>query len=252
MKLLEKFIKHNHGESELHDGLRSLCEILVVKGEPSEVLKPGERALYDPPLGQHREPGRAVVGPEDDLKVPSEQVGHPVSKRALVSAVGKNPLQARELVLQLLDSLRRTLAVVEVGLMDGDGHRHHKCVNHNMFLASFDLLVPVCPLAGRVGVMRGLDAAGVDYPQAGALLAAGGLAGERVQGVYHVLDHTIELPLAEVIVHGRPRGEVLWEHTPLAPGLDYVKYRVHYPSERMFPLPFLCVYDFFLLLSAKS
>lgn len=245
MKLLEKFIKHNHGESELHDGLRCLCEILVVKGEPSEVLQPGEGALHDPPLGQHREPGRAVVGPEGDLEVPSESFRHPVSKRALVSAVGKNLLQARELVLQLLDSLRRTLAVMEVGFMDGDGHRQPKCVNHNMFLASFDLLVPVCPLAGRIGVVRGLDAAGVDYPQTGTLLAACRLAGEHVQGVHNVLDHALELPLAEVIVHGLPRGEVLGEHTPLAPGLDYVKYRVHYPSERMFPLPFLRVYDFF-------
>ncbi len=40
-------------------------------------------------------------------------------------------------------------------------------------------------------------------------------------------------------------GEVLGEHTPLATCLDYVKYRVHYPAERMFPLPFLHIYDFF-------
>ena len=163
----------------------------------------------------------------------------------LVSAVGKDLRQARELVFQLLDNLRRTLAVVEVGFIDGDGHRQPKCVNHNVFLAPFDLLVPVCPFAGRVGVMRGLDAAGVDDPQTGAVLAARGLAGKGVQGVHNVLDHTLELPLAEVIVHGLPWGEVLGEHTPLAPGPDYVKYRVHYPSERMFPLPLLCVYDFF-------
>lgn len=49
--------------------------------------------------------------------------------------------QARELVLQLLDGLRRALAVMEVGFMDGDGHRQPKCVNHNMFLAA-------CGLAG--------------------------------------------------------------------------------------------------------
>ena len=33
--------------------------------------------------------------------------------------------------------------------------------------------------------------------------------------------------------------------SPLATGLDYVKHRVHYPAEGMFPLPFLRVYDFF-------
>lgn len=55
---MEKFIKHNHREDELHDGFGSLGEILVVKGEPPEVLQPGEGALHDPPLGQHVEPGR--------------------------------------------------------------------------------------------------------------------------------------------------------------------------------------------------
>ena len=93
--------------------------------------------------------------------------------------------------------------------------------------------------------MRGLDAAGVDDHQTGALRAAHSLAGECVQTVHYVLNHSLELPPAEVIVHGLPRGEVLGEHAPLAAGLDYVKYRVHYPTERMFPLPFLRIYDFF-------
>lgn len=60
------------------------------------------------------------------------------------------------------------------------------------FGAPFDFLVPTCPFAGRVGVMRGPDAAGIDYPQAVAILTARGLTGNGVQGFYYILDHTLE------------------------------------------------------------
>ena len=108
------------------------------------------------------------------------------------------------------------------------------------------LLVHVSTLAGWVGMVQGLDAPGVDASQIGALLAARGLAGERIGGV---LKHTLEPPFAEVIEHGQPQGEVLGEHTPLATDLDYVKYCAHYPAESMFHFPFLRIYDFFYNLS---
>ena len=41
--------------------------------------------------------------------------------------------------------------------------------------------------------MRGPDAAGIDYPQAVAILTARGLTGNGVQGFYYyILDHTLE------------------------------------------------------------
>ena len=40
--------------------------------------------------------------------------------------------------------------------------------------------------------MRGPDAAGIDYPQAVAILTARGLTGNGVQGLYYILDHTLE------------------------------------------------------------
>lgn len=144
-----------------------------------------------------------------------------------------------------IDDRHRPFAVVDAGPVDGDRQREAERVDHHVLLPALHLLVPVYPLAGRVGVVRGLDAPGVDDPQARALIAAGGLAGEGMEGLHYVLDRTLELPLAEVIVHSLSRGEVTGEHTPLAPCLDYVKYRVHYPAEGMFPLPFLRVYDFF-------
>lgn len=73
-------------ECELHDGFRCLCEILVVKGEPPEVLLPDEGVLDDPPIGQYVEPGRAVVRPEDDLEVPSDSFRHPVREPSAIAA----------------------------------------------------------------------------------------------------------------------------------------------------------------------
>lgn len=47
-------------------------------------------------------------------------------------------------------------------------------------------------------MVRGLDAPGVDDPQAGAFIASGGLAGEEMEGLHYVLDCTLELPLARL------------------------------------------------------
>ena len=63
----------------------------------------------------------------------------------MVSAVSQYLFQTRELVLQLLNDFRSALAVMQVGLMNGDGHREPQCINHNMFLAPFDLFVAVNP-----------------------------------------------------------------------------------------------------------
>lgn len=47
-------------------------------------------------------------------------------------------------------------------------------------------------------MVRGLDAPGVDDPQAVALIAAGGLAGEGMEGLHYVLARTLELSLARL------------------------------------------------------
>lgn len=47
-------------------------------------------------------------------------------------------------------------------------------------------------------MVRGLDAPGVDDSRAGALIAAGGLAGEGMEGFHYVLARTLELPLARL------------------------------------------------------
>ena len=114
---MEKLVKHNHRKGELHHCLGGIGQKFVVDSESAEVLESGEGALDNPSFRKHLKFGRAFVRPEQDLHGPAEFFRHPVSKRALVSTVGKNLLQARELVFHLLDSLRCTLAVMEAGFI---------------------------------------------------------------------------------------------------------------------------------------
>lgn len=145
MKSYKKFVKHNLDAGELDHGLSRRRQILMVDGEPSVVLQPGEGSFDYPSFGKDLELGRALIRTKDNFYNPSEFVRYPVAKRALVSAVSKYLFQTRELVLQLLNDLRSALAVMQVGLMNGNGHREPKCINHNMFLAPFDLFVAVNP-----------------------------------------------------------------------------------------------------------
>ena len=73
-----------------------------------------------------------------------------------------------------------------------------------MFLASFDLLVAVNPLAERVGVVRCLDASGIDDAYARAFFAADHLSGKGVERGHNVVEYSIKFPLAEIIVDCLP------------------------------------------------
>ena len=140
-------------QGELHHRFGGFSQVFVVDGESSKVLQPREGSLDNPSFRKHLEFGRTFVRPEYNLHGPTESFRHPVSQRALISTVGKDFLQTRELVFHLLDSHRRTFTVMKISFMDGNGHGQSKCVNHNMFLTSFDLFVAVNPFARRVGVV---------------------------------------------------------------------------------------------------
>ena len=129
----------------LDHGLSGLRQILIVDGKPSEVLQPGEGLLDNLSFGKDLELAGAFIRTKNNFDNPSELVRYPVPERALVSAVSKYLSETREFVYQFPDNLRRFLAVVQVGFMDGDCHRKPKCVNHNVFLAPFDLFVAVNP-----------------------------------------------------------------------------------------------------------
>ena len=63
-----------------------------------------------------------------------------------------------------------TYTVMNVSLMDHDTHREAKCINNNVFLAPFDLLVAVNATVGS-NVMGGLDTSGIDDTKAGSIFS---------------------------------------------------------------------------------
>ena len=139
-KSLKIFVKHNLCEGQLDYSLGRVCQKLIVDGQAPEVLQPGERTLHYPSFGQYGDLGRALVRTENHFHCPSELFGPPISKSPVISAVRQYLRKTRKLVIKLLNHLRSALAVMNVGLMNRYGHWEAKCVNHNVFLASFDFL----------------------------------------------------------------------------------------------------------------
>ena len=222
LKSFKKFVKDNLGESDLKHRLGSIRQIFIVDGESSEVPEPGERPLHNPSFRQHLKFGRAFVRTENHLQRPPEFLFHPVTEIPLITSVGEYLDKTREPVRKSLYDLRRTLAVVKIGLMDSHRHGKSKCVNDYVFLAPLDPLVPVNPLAARSRVMRSLHASGVDDPHAGASLPARNLAGKGMQRCHYIFYDPFKFPLAEVVVHCLPRTESFREKPPLAPCPVYV------------------------------
>ena len=66
-----------------------------------------------------------------------------------------------------------------------------------------------------------------------------------MEGIHDVLDDTLQLPLAEVVIDGLPGREVARKHSPLTTGLVDVEDGVHDVPELMFTLSFLRINDFF-------
>ena len=101
MKLYKKSVKHYLDAGQLNHSLSGLRQELIVDGQSTEVLQPGESSFDNPSSGDDLEFAGAFVRAKHDFDDPAELPEHPVTKGALVSAVGKYLSQARELVLGL-------------------------------------------------------------------------------------------------------------------------------------------------------
>lgn len=145
-----------------------------------------------------------------------------------------------------LDYLRGTLVIMNVSLMDGYCHWKSKCINHNMFLASFDLFVPVNTLAGRVGIVGSLYASGINDSHVGTLFPAGKSAHERMRRIHDIVKDTLKFPFSKIVIDRLPRTEFSGKKSPLVACLARVKNCIHNVPKRMFSCSFLCVDDFFL------
>ena len=137
-----------------------------------------------------------------------------------------------------------THTVMNVSLMHYYPHREAKCINDNVFLAPFDLLVAVNATV-RSNVVGGLDASGINDSDTGSIFTPHQLADDNMQGVDQLLKYALQLPFVEVEADGVEGRKVPREHTPLAPRFDYVHDSIHNVPERVLSFAMLRIQDNF-------
>lgn len=135
--------------------------------------------------------------------------------------------------------------------MDDNARREAKRVNHNVFLAPLDLLVAVDATVG-CDVMGGPYASGAYDSHAWRVLPSRLPPDDDMEGVRKLLEHTLPLPLSEVVEHGVVGREVLGEHPPLAACLHNVHDRVQDLPELVFSLSLLRTHDILVICHCLS
>lgn len=140
----------NHGRGRFGVELVILCD-------PPEVVQPSERPFYNPSQRDEIELLRAFVGSKHDFKLASKHlVGRLPQLITPVAIVGKYLPQPRELVGEFLQRRFSSFAVVDVRLVNGDGHRETQRVNHNLVFPPYYFLVAI-DAALLVHMLRCLD-----------------------------------------------------------------------------------------------
>jgi hypothetical protein len=115
--------------------------------QPAAPVPPAEGALDAPPLRQRFAPGPAV-GARADLQLPAADGAHGRGGgRALIAAVGEDPLDERQRAARLVEHGQAPVAIPHVGGMDARAQQQTERVDQDMPLAPLDLL-------GRVGARR--------------------------------------------------------------------------------------------------
>ena len=149
---------HDFSEGDLNHGFGGFGIELVVQGDSSEVVEPGERPFDDPSQRDDIELLRSFIGSKHNFELATERPSHLLLQLlAPVSTVGDKFLQPRELVGEPGQGRFRALAVVDVRPVDGNSHRKPQRVDHHLILAPLHLLVAVYA-AFPVDVLAGLDA----------------------------------------------------------------------------------------------
>lgn len=127
----------------------------------------------------------------------------------------------------------RAVAVLDARRDDVNGQEHAQGVGDDEPLAALDLLARVEAPGGGGDGIRGADGLGVDQARARLRAAAVGFTDLAAQGVMDALDGAVVVPPSEVLVHRRPRREVLRQLPPGTPGPHHVEDRVEDPPPRV-------------------
>src|SRR5215213_5823192 len=112
--------RHRHDHGNVDHGLVVLGQGLVVTDAAAAFADPGKRALYDPPSGQHVEPGQ-VVAAFDDFHDQVQHGAGPGREAACVAGVGPDEADGAEPGPQRAQQAQPGVAVLDGGNGDHDG-----------------------------------------------------------------------------------------------------------------------------------
>jgi YD repeat-containing protein len=136
--------QHEADHCDVDHAFSAVGQLLIVLAVPPTPADPCERALDDPPLGQHRKPMR-LIGPLDDPHSPPAPTQGEVDQRAGVPAVGEDRGQAGELADQVPQHEPGRHAILQARRMHQDDQQQAELVDDDVPLAAVDLLARVIP-----------------------------------------------------------------------------------------------------------
>ena len=106
------------------------------------VADPADRALDDPPFGQHDE--ATLVAASDDLHLPWPGSLHGCGHlRPLVAGIADDPLDERELPARLAQQWRSSVAILNVGRQDDHAKQQTQRIRQDVTLAAKGLLARI-------------------------------------------------------------------------------------------------------------
>ena len=108
---------------------------LEVTRQPAMVADPADRALDDPPLGQHDK--AMLVAAADDLHLPRPGSRHRCSHlRPLVASIADDPFDERKLPTYLTQQRFGSIAVLNVGRVNHHAQQEAERIGQDMALAA--------------------------------------------------------------------------------------------------------------------
>jgi hypothetical protein len=137
----------NHQMDHYHvdDGFTRFWQELIVFTQPAVTVEPPQRALDNPPLGDHFKPfsGIGALGDFQTDLAPRAQRPDPVDQGPSIGTIGPDAAQPRTLMPEDCQHLLGPIAVLHAGGRDDDGQDQSERVDEDMPFAAFDLFVGV-------------------------------------------------------------------------------------------------------------
>src|SRR5918996_5588099 len=134
-------MNHHH----VDDGFTGFWQQLIVFTQPAVAVEPSQRALDNPPPGDHFKPfgGIGALGDFQTNLAPRAQRPGPVDQGPSIGAIGPDAAQPGKLMPEDFQHLLGPVAVLHAGGRDDDGQDQSERVDEEMPFAAFDLFVGV-------------------------------------------------------------------------------------------------------------